>query len=111
MTNKLQASCTASITASGISTIAWAENLSSIIGLIGTIISAIFGLLSLIILIYNKLHKIANEDKDQDGKPDGLKIEDLIEAIEEGKEGADPYIDQIKSAIDKYENLDETRKK
>jgi len=111
MANKLQVSCTASITASGISTIAWVDNFNSIIGLIGTIISVIFGLLSLIILIYNKLNKLAHEDKDHDGQPDGLKFEDLIEAIEEGKEGAEPYIDQIKNAIDKYENLDETRKK
>lgn len=105
MTNKLQASCTTSITASAVSTIAWAENLSSIIGLIGTIISAIFGLFSLTLLIYTNIKKKAQEDKDKDGKPDGLTAEDLIKALKDGKEGATPYINQIKDAIDEYEKI------
>lgn len=100
---KLQATCTASITASVVSTIAWADNLSSIFGLIGSIVSAIFGLLSLGILIYNRLAYKARQDKDGDGKADGLQVGDIIEAIMEGKEGAEPYINDIKQAIEKYE--------
>lgn len=105
MTNKLQLSCTTSITASAVSTIAWADNLNTIIGLIGTIISAIFGLFSLALLIYNNLKKKAQEDKDKNGKPDGLTAQDLIQAIKEGKEGATPFIAQIKDAIDEYEKI------
>lgn len=92
---RLNQSCLASLTGSVISSIAWADNITSIFGMIGTIISAIFGLLSLFILIYGKLKKKADKGN--------LSALDLMEAIKEGKEGAEPYIADIKKAIDNYE--------
>lgn len=93
--NKIQPSCLASLTGSVISSVAWAENITSIVGMIGTIISAVFGLLSLFILIYNRLKEKA--------KDNNLSANDLINAIKEGKEGATPLIEEIKEAIETYE--------
>lgn len=93
---KLHTTCLASMSGSVLSGIAWADNMSSIVGLIGTIISAVFGLLSLIILIYSKLKKKHDEGN--------LTTQDLIEAIKEGKEGATPYIEKIQEAIREYEH-------
>ena len=93
---KLHTTCLASMGGSVLSGIAWADNMTSIVGLIGTIISAVFGLLSLIILIYSKLKK-----KHDDGN---LTTQDLINAIKEGKEGATPYIEEIQKAIREYEH-------
>lgn len=91
---KLHTTCLASMSGSVLSGIAWADNMSSIVGLIGTIISAVFGLLSLIILIYSKLKK-----KHENGT---LTAQDLINAIKEGKEGATPFIEEIDEAITEY---------
>lgn len=104
---KIQLSSTTSVTASAVSTIAWVENLNSIIGLIGTIVSAIFGIISLTILIYSRLKDKANEDKDHDGVADGLTMWNIIESIKEGKEGAKPYIESIKHAIEEYERKED----
>lgn len=92
---KLQNSCLASLTGSVISSVAWADNITSVVGMIGTIISALFGLLSLFILIYNRL-----KNKTKDGN---LTATELIKAIKDGKEGAEPYIADIKQAIDDYQ--------
>ena len=93
---KLHTTCLASIGGSVLSGITLVDNITSIVGLIGAIISAVFGLLSLFILIYSKLKK-----KSDDGN---LTTQDLIEAIKEGKEGASPYIEAIQEAIREYEH-------
>ena len=93
---KLHTTCLASIGGSVLSGITLVDNITSIVGLIGAIISAVFGLLSLFILIYSKLKK-----KSDDGN---LTTQDLIEAIKEGKEGATPYIEKIQEAIREYEH-------
>ena len=90
---KIQTTCTASITASTLSTAVWLQDLSTILGLIGTIISAVFGLISIGLLIYNKVKgKVQNND---------LSIEDIVKLAKEGKEGAEPYIKQLQGAIEK----------
>lgn len=90
---KIQTTCTASITASALTTAVWLQDLTTILGLIGTIISAVFGLISIGLLIYNKVKgKVENND---------LSIEDIVELIKEGKEGAEPYIEQLEEAIEK----------
>lgn len=91
---KIQTTCTASITASALSTAVWIQDLTTILGLIGTIISVIFGLISLGLLIYNKV-----KGKVEKGN---LSLEDIVEIIKEGKEGAEPYIKQLQEAIDKF---------
>ncbi len=96
MTKILQTSCVASLSGSVISSVAWADNITSIVGMIGTIISAVFGLLSLIILIYQRVKKKADDGN--------LTAKDLLDAIKEGKDGAKPYIDQIKKAVKDYES-------
>lgn len=93
---KLHTTCLASIGGSVLSGITLVDNITSIVGLIGAIISAVFGLLSLFILIYSKLKK-----KHEEGN---LTTQDLIEAIKEGKEGASPYIEAIQEAIREYEH-------
>ena len=93
---KLHTTCLASIGGSVLSGITLVDNITSIVGLIGAIISAVFGLLSLFILIYSKLKK-----KQEEGN---LTTQDLIEAIKEGKEGASPYIEAIQEAIREYEH-------
>lgn len=92
---RLNNTCLASLTGSVISSVAWADNITSVAGMIGTIISAVFGLLSLFILIYNKLKTKADNNS--------LTAKDLIEAIKEGKEGAEPFIAEIKEAVEEYE--------
>lgn len=90
---KIQTTCTASITASVLTTAVWVQDLTTILGLIGTIISAVFGLISIGLLIYNKVkEKVSNKD---------LSIDELIDLIKEGKEGAEPYIEEIAEAIEK----------
>lgn len=97
---KIQTTCTASITASALTTAVWLQDLTTILGLIGTIISAVFGLISIGLLIYNKVkEKVKNKD---------LSIEDIVDLIKEGKEGAEPYISQLEEAIEK---LKESSKK
>lgn len=96
MTKILQTSCVASLSGSIISSVAWADNITSIVGMIGTIISAVFGLFSLVLLIYQRLKKKADEGN--------LTAKDLLEAIKDGKDGAKPYIDQIKQAVKEYES-------
>lgn len=92
---KLNTTCTASITASVLSGALWIENITSIFAMIGSIISAVFGLVSLAILIYNKVKKKV-DDKD-------LKFNDILDLIKEGKEGAEPYIKDIVHAIEEYQ--------
>lgn len=90
---KIQTTCTASITASALTTAVWLQDLTTILGLIGTIISAVFGLISIGLLIYNKVKgKVQDND---------LSIEDIVDLIKEGKEGAEPYIKQLEEAIEK----------
>ncbi|MBO7713490.1 MAG: hypothetical protein J6S85_07955 [Methanobrevibacter sp.] len=90
---KIQTTCTASITASALTTAVWLQDLTTILGLIGTIISAVFGLISIGLLIYNKVKgKVQDND---------LSIEDIVDLIKEGKEGAEPYIEQLEEAIEK----------
>lgn len=90
---KIQTTCTASITASALTTAVWLQDLTTILGLIGTIISAVFGLISIGLLIYNKVKgKVQDND---------LSIEDIVDLIKEGKEGAEPYIKQLQEAIEK----------
>lgn len=106
---RLHSTCSVSLTASTISAIAWVDNISSVVGLISAIVSAVFGILSLFILIYTGLKKKAQEDKDGDGKPDGLTLDDFINAIKEGKEGATLYVDKIKDAVETYEKNQKKR--
>lgn len=90
---KIQTTCTASITASALTTAVWLQDLTTILGLIGTIISAVFGLLSIGLLIYNKVKgKVENND---------LSIKDIVDLAKEGKEGAEPYIKRLQEAIEK----------
>lgn len=91
---KLENTCLTSLSGSVLS-IAWAENISSIVGLIGTIISAVFGLISLIILLYTKLKKKSE---------DGLTPFELLDIIKEGKKEAEPFINELKEAIEEYQN-------
>lgn len=93
---KLNTTCTASITASVLSGALWIENITSIFAMIGSIISAVFGLVSLAILIYNKVKKKV-DDKD-------LNFNDILDLIKEGKEGAEPYIHEIVHAIEEYQD-------
>lgn len=92
---KIHTTCLASLTGSVISSVAWADNITSVVGMVGTIISALFGLLSLFILIYNRLKRKADEGT--------LTAEDILKAIKEGKEGASPYVKAIKEAVKDYE--------
>lgn len=91
---KLETTCIASLGGTALS-IAWVNDLSSIIGLIGTIISAVFGLLSLILLIYTRLKKKAENNE--------LNASAILEAIREGKEGTEEYIQIMQDAIKKYQ--------
>lgn len=91
---RIENTCLASLSGTALS-IAWVNDLSSIVGLIGTIISAVFGLVSLFILIYTRLKKKADANN--------LNLTDVLNAIKEGKEGAEYYIKQVQEALDKYE--------
>lgn len=92
---RIDTTCLASLTGSVISSVAWADNITSIAGMVGTIISAVFGCLSLFIFLYNKIKKKADNGT--------LTAKDLIDAIKEGKEGAKPFIADIKEAVENYE--------
>ena len=92
---KIHTTCLASLTGSVISSVAWADNITSVVGMVGTIISALFGLLSLFILIYNRLKRKADEGT--------LTAEDILKAIKEGKREASPYVKAIKEAVKDYE--------
>ena len=90
----LNNTCTASVVASGVSTISWLNDISSVVGLISALISAVFGLMSIGIIIYSRLKKKSELNE--------LTSDDIVKAIGESKDGVDDFIKKITEAIDNY---------
>ena len=92
---KVEESCFVSLSGTTLSGIMWLEDVTSIIGLISAIVSAIFGIVSIIILVRQKIKEKADRND--------LTPKDIIEEIMKGKKEADPFINQIKEALDDYQ--------